>query len=202
MSKAQMTEQQLFIAACLEADPWAYIAANAMPQKLADYRHGTSGHRADCEKASGQLHDEPKTILHGVFHALGRMSVWHPAAKCRYCSQPIERGQLTITHGYNRGSPAGDWYPSHKACKEDGELRETIFWQEADTACNDCLYFERGAMEEQPGYKQFRGTCKRDGHPVKTIPNQCQPENLGCFYNRKRAKNPPHPLFAELDAQT
>jgi hypothetical protein len=37
---------------------------------------------------------------------------------------------------------------------------------------------------------------------MKTIPNQCQPENLGCFYNRKRAKNPPHPLFAELDAQT
>jgi hypothetical protein len=193
-----MSDQEIFLAACLEADPWTYIAAAVARHRLADYRQGISDGRAAADSEIVA----PVATLRETFHGLMRRGVWHPSDKCRYCSQPIEREQITITYGYHLGSPAGDWYPSHKACRADGEMCETIFWQEADTACNDCLYFERGAMEEQSGYKKFRGTCRRDGHAVTTIPNQCQPENLECFYNRKRGKNPTHPLFAKLDAMT
>ncbi len=112
---------------------------------------------------------------------------------CRYCEKLVNQSERDVTHSYWKGLP----FVCHKACKDAGRKQEAFDCQCIDADCNDCKFFQRGAVvkkllsaiqDGKPTQKLVnceivKGHCLKLNKPTLASPNQWS--GLECFEHRR-----------------
>lgn len=97
--------------------------------------------------------------------------------KCRYCNQNVTADTVTLTYSYWRGF----LFFCHEECKKAGEAEERLSCQIIDADCNDCFFFQRGAVISK-GVSE--GHCLKFDKPTLAYPVFASGHS--CFEHRNR----------------
>lgn len=100
--------------------------------------------------------------------------------KCRYCHEELTVEIAVPTNSYWQGQ----LFFCHEGCKKQGEAEERIACQIVDADCNDCFFFQRGAMICKGTYE---GRCKKFDKIVRAYPVFCS--DHPCFEHRAFAES-------------
>lgn len=97
--------------------------------------------------------------------------------KCRYCDEKLTTDTVALTYSYWRGQ----LFFCHTECKRAGEMEEKIICQIIDADCNDCFFFQRGAMISK---EASNGHCRK--FDKATIAYPVFSSGHLCFEHRNR----------------